>query len=293
MTSDDASIDILLPFYGDVEYFKLAVKSVLDQTDSKWKLIISDDKNPDSSGIDWAISLNDPRIDCQRNDENLGASRNFQKCLDQVSAKYFVVFGADDLMEPTFIERMRKEISKNPSADILHGGVQVIDSFGNLRATTTDRIKNVLRPKPGSYQGDELASRLMLGNWTYFPAIVWRAETTSAFGFGIHLNVAADLGLIMEVVLTGGTLYVFDDPVFRYRRHGSNDSLNRAIDGSRFVEEKEFFKLMETKLKAKGWKSAARSASLHITSRLNATFLLPKTITNEGNTKTVLRHIFF
>jgi glycosyltransferase involved in cell wall biosynthesis len=293
MTLNEVSIDILLPFYGDVEYFKLAVNSVLAQTDPNWKLIISDDKNPDSSGIEWASSLKDARIDCQINVENLGASRNFQKCLEQVSADYFVVFGADDLMEPNFIERAKSQIQQNPGADILHPGVKVVDSFGNLNSTTTDRIKGILRPKQGTYQGDELASRLMTGNWTYFPAIVWKTESTKSFGFGSHLNVAADLGLIMEVVLTGGTLHVFDDQIFRYRRHGSNDSLNRAIDGTRFVEEQEFFKTMKDKFQNKGWDKASKSANLHLTSRLNAAFLLPKTISRRGNTKSVLRHVFF
>ena len=293
MTSNEVSIDILLPFYGDVEYFKLAVNSVQAQTDPNWKLIISDDKNPDSSGIEWASNIEDSRIDCQINQENLGASRNFQKCLDQVSADYFVVFGADDVMEPNFIESVKSQIQQNPGADILHPGVQVIDSFGTLKSTTTDRIKNLLRPKQGSYQGDALASRLMSGNWTYFPAIVWKTESTKTFGFGSHLNVAADLGLIMEVILMGGTMQVFDDQIFKYRRHGSNDSLNRAIDGTRFIEEEEFFKTMRDKFQINGWAKAGRSANLHLTSRLNAAFLLPKTISRRGNTKIVLRHIFF
>jgi glycosyltransferase involved in cell wall biosynthesis len=293
MKPDDITIDILLPFYGDVEYFKLAVKSVLAQTDPNWKLIISDDKNPDSSGIEWAASLNDQRIACQINAENLGASRNFQKCLEQVAAEYFVVFGADDVMDPNFIESAKREIKQNPEADILHPGVQVIDSFGSIKSTTTDRIKGILRPKQGTYRGDELASRLMAGNWTYFPAIVWKSKSSKSYGFGSHLNVAADLGLIMEVVLAGGAMHVFDEKTFRYRRHGSNDSLNRAIDGTRFVEEQEFFKTMKLKFQNNGWSAAGKSANLHLTSRLNAAFLLPKTIARRGNTKSVLRHIFF
>ena len=98
------TIDIALPFYGDVDFMKQTVASVLNQRDPDWRLLVVDDGYPDSSLPGWFESLNEPRIKYTRNESNLGANGNFQKCLGMLSAKFCLVMGADDLLEPEFIE---------------------------------------------------------------------------------------------------------------------------------------------------------------------------------------------
>ncbi len=41
------SIDILLPFWGDVGYMEQAVRSIQAQTDPDWQLVVVDDCYPD------------------------------------------------------------------------------------------------------------------------------------------------------------------------------------------------------------------------------------------------------
>ena len=47
------TIDIALPFYGDVDFMKQTVASVIAQTDPDWKLIVVDDGYPDESVPAW------------------------------------------------------------------------------------------------------------------------------------------------------------------------------------------------------------------------------------------------
>jgi len=100
------ALDIALPFYGDVEFMKQTVQSILNQTDPNWRLVVVDDGYPDDTIPNWFANLNDQRIEYQRNKDNLGANGNFQKCLGLLSAEYCLVMGADDLLEPNFIERI-------------------------------------------------------------------------------------------------------------------------------------------------------------------------------------------
>jgi len=48
------------------------------------------------------------------------------------------------------------------------------------------------------------------------------------------------------------------------------------LEGTRFIEERQFFTGMADELEAIGWRRAARTARLHLSSRLNAASLLPK-----------------
>ena len=77
--------DIALPFYGEVAFLKEAVASVIAQTNPNWHLLVVDDGYPDETLPAWFESLNDSRISYLRNESNLGANGNFQKCLSQVT----------------------------------------------------------------------------------------------------------------------------------------------------------------------------------------------------------------
>ena len=70
------TVDILFPYYGDVELMKQAVRSVIGQSNPDWRLIVVDDGYPDESIPGWFASLNDERITYMRNEKNLGANGN-------------------------------------------------------------------------------------------------------------------------------------------------------------------------------------------------------------------------
>lgn len=285
------SIDIALPFYGDVGYLKLAVNSILAQSDRNWRLLVSDDGYPDPEVETWFKSLGDSRIQYSRNEINLGANGNFQKCLEMVKAEYFVVMGADDVMHPQFIQVMRSEINKNPNSKIFQPEVRIIDSNGNVIAPLSDQIKSKIRPKPATYSGESACSRLMIGNWLYFPAVLWSTNEVKAIGFRKGLNVAQDLALAIDILMRGNELTVVDAVLLDYRRHPGGDSAVRALSGDRFIEERKFFSELAKEFNALKWNRAAKSARLHITSRLNAASLLPVSLRKRQGTRELFKHL--
>jgi hypothetical protein len=116
----------------------------------------------------------------------------------------------------------------------------------------------------------------MRGNWLYFPSICWKSDTLVATNFREGLNVVQDLALALDLIKAGGSLVVDSTVCFQYRRHRESDSSWRALEGTRFIEEREFFIGMAEEFEAIGWRRAARTARLHLSSRLNAATLLPK-----------------
>jgi len=287
--------DIALPFYGDVGFLKEAVASVIAQTDPNWHLLVVDDGYPDETLPAWFAGLNDSRISYLRNVENLGANGNFQKCLNLVKSEFCVVMGADDILEPDFIEVVTNTILKYPEASIIHPGIKIVDEENNITSTRSEVIKLKIRNSIESKQilhGEALATSLMKGNWMYFPAITWRTRIIQEIGFRSGFNVCQDLGLAMDLIMQGGKMVLIDDEIFRYRRHVSSDSSIKAINGERFIDEKNFFKVMNTDLKSLGWNKAARAARLHLTSRLHAASLIPACIRRGKNPWNLVKHLF-
>lgn len=285
------SIDIALPFYGDVAYLKLAVDSIRDQTDQHWRLLVSDDGYPDPHVREWFATLSDERIVYTRNDLNLGANGNFRKCLEMVTADYVVVMGADDVMHPDYISVVRRYLESDSNVSIVQPQVRIIDGEGDVIKPLADRIKARIRPPAGRHSGEEICAGLMAGNWLYFPAVMWRTADVKSVGFRDGLNVAQDLGLAIDVLKGGATLLAIDDVLLDYRRHAGGDSTVRALSGNRFIEERAFFDQLASEFESKGWTKAARAARRHVTSRLNAASLLPASIRNRKGTGELLKHV--
>jgi glycosyltransferase involved in cell wall biosynthesis len=288
-------IDIALPFYGDVGYLKEAVTSVLVQSDPNWQLIVVDDGYPDITLAAWFTSLNDSRISYLRNEINLGANGNFQKCLSQITSEFCVVMGADDILEPDFIKVVKSTILKYPEASMIHPGIKIVNEKNSEISTRSEVIKLKIRNSLESNQilfGEALATTLMKGNWMYFPAITWRTKRIQEIGFRPGFNVCQDLGLAIDVIMQGGKMALINDEIFRYRRHTASDSSLKAINGERFLDERKFFKVMSADLKSIGWNKAARAAQMHWTSRLHAASLIPACIRRGKNPWSLVKHLF-
>jgi glycosyltransferase involved in cell wall biosynthesis len=285
----------MMPFWGSIEHFMIAVESVRGQTDPNWRLTIVDDVYPDLAAGEWAKSIDDPRITYIRNDENLRPSRNYNKSVGLAQSEFVVIMGCDDVMLPGYVWRVRELIAEFPDADIIQPGVTVIDEAGRPVTPLADRVKAVYRPSgTGARQlaGEALAASVLRGYWPYFPSLVWRTSRVAS-GFRTDLDVTQDLAMTLEIAKAGGSLVVDDEVVFAYRRHSASVSAVTGPDGSKFRQERTLFEEAEEACRALGWERAARIAHNHVSSRLHALTELPGAIVkgNQLGIRTLTRHV--
>lgn len=288
-------IDVMLPYYGDVDLMKAAVRSVLKQSYPHWRLVVIDDGYPDPEPERWFGEIEDDRVSYQRNEVNLGVNGNFRKAVELVEADWFVMMGSDDIMGVDYL-RVVAEAAQNHNADIIQPGVDVIDEDGTVYLPLSDRVKRMLQisAEPGGtvVGGERLAASLLGGNWAYFPSLMWRTKAVRAIGFHPEHEVVLDLALILDIVARGGSMALLPETVFQYRRHSESASSVWALDGRRFDEERRFFYGEAERFANMGWRRAARAARLHLTSRLNAASLLLTAARKGGSPRALARHMF-
>ncbi|MGA8845770.1 MAG: glycosyltransferase, partial [Nocardioides sp.] len=251
--------------------------SVLQQTRVDFVLTICDDSHPSFPLADHIDHLGDARVRYVQNERVLGAGANFARLLSMASGDRVAFMGADDVLHPSYLHRMAQLVERHPEADVIQPGVRVIDADGSPLTGTTDRVKRLLAPAQAGrlMVGERLASSLLSGNWTYFPSLLWRRSTIDSIGFREY-DVVQDLGLLLDVVMQGGTLLVDDAVTFDYRRHDRSLSTRRTHTGARFAEERDFLAAIATELHDLGWDGAARSARRRSSSRLHAASLVPR-----------------
>jgi glycosyltransferase involved in cell wall biosynthesis len=88
------TLEIMMPFYGRPDHFRIAVESVLAQTSRAWRLTVVDDVYPDLEPGKWVTGLKDKRITYVRNEKNLGPSLNFNRCLSSAKKRTSPSLGA-------------------------------------------------------------------------------------------------------------------------------------------------------------------------------------------------------
>ncbi|MFG2818805.1 glycosyltransferase family 2 protein [Kitasatospora sp. NPDC048365] len=273
-----STLDILLPYYGDVALMQAAVRSVLAQTDGDWRLTVVDDgKEP---GVpEWFAELGDPRVRYFRNEQNLGVTGNYRKCLGLAEHEYLVFMGTDDIMLPNYIANVRASMAAYPGVAMIQPGVEVIGSDGNPSSSLVDESKRRLyAPKQrGRFLmgGEELATSLLKGNWLYFPSICWRTEVVKNTGFRDDVEIIQDLALVIDLLQAGEQMAIDDVRCFQYRRHAVSVSATSAFSGARFEEARRYFLDVADRLDRQGWHRAAKASRLHISARIHALTLVP------------------
>ncbi|WP_354641041.1 glycosyltransferase family 2 protein [Kitasatospora camelliae] len=290
------TLDIMLPYYGNVALMQAAVRSILAQSDPNWRLTVVDDgKEPDVPG--WFAELGDDRVSYQRNEKNLGVTGNYRKCLGLVREEHFVMMGTDDVMLPDYVATVRAALAAHPGIGMVQPGVQVIDGDDRPTEGLADQAKRRLyapRFKGDLVMGgEELATSLLRGNWLFFPSICWRTEAVRAAGFRDNLEVTQDLALVIDLLQAGERMLISDTVCFQYRRHAVSISSKQAFTGVRFEEANRFFVEVADRLDAHGWSKAAKASRFHLSSRIHALTMVPGALKNRQSdgARTLLRHV--
>jgi glycosyltransferase involved in cell wall biosynthesis len=111
-----APILVITPFYNAGPEFQATAASVLAQTYSNWEWLIVDDGStrPESQARLAAVEGSDPRVRVVRADHNCGLSAARNTGVEYCQAPYFLQLDADDLIEPTFIEKCLWALASHP-----------------------------------------------------------------------------------------------------------------------------------------------------------------------------------
>lgn len=267
------SIHFVVPYYLEPRYLFELIESVRKQTRDEWRLTIVDDQYPGTEARDYVEELAEPRITYRRNEKNLGATDNVNFCATLGECEYIVVMGADDALEPNYVDVVLNLFERHPDAIMAHPGVIVVDEHSRPYTPLADKVKAFASRnawKQSELDGPAALRTLMNGNWLYVPAMAFRQEVMAGASIQKRYGSIGDLGWVTDMLLKGGTLALDPTPAFRYRRHQSSHSSEAAKDVRRFDEENLFYSEAAKRLRDKGWKPAARAARWHVYSRAHA-----------------------
>lgn len=121
MLGKSPRVSIGMPVYNGAAFLRESLDSLLSQTYGDFELIISDNASTDETEpICRSYAAGDPRVRYQRQEENRGATWNFNHVFELARSEYFKWAAYDDLHHPTFLARCVEVLDRCPDVVWCH-----------------------------------------------------------------------------------------------------------------------------------------------------------------------------
>lgn len=163
-------VTVLMSVYNGMPYLGEAVESILAQSFEDFTFLIVDDGSTDGSGA-YLGALTDERVELIRQ-ENAGLGAALNRGLDTCTTPFVARMDADDLCDPTRLEKQIDFLRAHPEVAML--GTQ----FGFFSGTG-----GALRPSPLPMDHETITRILKAGGHSIsHPTIMFRTERLRAVG---------------------------------------------------------------------------------------------------------------
>ena len=228
-------INILMATYNGRKYLKKQIDSILNQTYSDFRLLISDDASTDSTlKILEEYEKKDSRVEIYSHEKNLGVVANFEFLINKVRSEYFMFADQDDVWEPDKIEKSLKKLEETGS-DLVYTDLEVVDDKLNQIEPSFWKQKGFY-DKITKYNSFE---SLYLNNYINGCTMLCKSSWINDFlplpktsKYVIH-----DYWIALVVSHRGKMAYI-EKPTIKYRQHGKNQvGSSRKSDTLKTLDE--------------------------------------------------------
>jgi glycosyltransferase involved in cell wall biosynthesis len=121
-------ISVLIPAYNAMNYLPETMENVLSQTFTDFEVIVVNDGSSDATE-QWVSQIKDPRVRLiTQENQGLAGARNTG--IAHAKGEYITFLDADDLWEPTKLEKQLRVLEENPEVALVYTWVAFIDEMG-------------------------------------------------------------------------------------------------------------------------------------------------------------------
>lgn len=222
-------VSVCIPVYNCEKYLGQAIASVLGQTFTDFELVVLDDCSKDKS-LEIARGFSDPRLRVLGSAQNLGAEKNWNRCLEEARGEFIKVLCNDDFIEPECLQTQVDALRRNPGAALVCCARTIVDGDGR-------RI--MVRAYPGAgglKNGRRVVSKCVRWGTNLIgepPAVLFRSDAARRAGrFNSAQGYMIDLDFWTRLLLEGD-LFVQKEALSAFRVATGSWSVNIGRDQAR------------------------------------------------------------
>lgn len=215
----EEQVDILMATYNGGKYLKEQIDSILNQTYTNIRLIISDDCSTDNTREILKQYEKNEKIKVFYQEKNLGYIRNFEFLLKQVKSNLYMLSDQDDVWKKDKIAKSVEKLKKE-NLDLVFCDLEVVDENLNLIQESFNKymklerkIKKYINTYKFQYLYNCITGCTILSKKKFLNIIL---PVPSKSKYMVH-----DYWLGLMVALNGKVGYI-EEKLIKYRQHGDN-----------------------------------------------------------------------
>lgn len=131
----DVEMSVIMTVYNGEDYLQDAIDSILAQTYKNFEFVIVDDGSTDGTPLILENARNDLRIKVLTT-QRLGRSKALNLAWRNAQGKYIANLDADDMSEPTRLEKQMAFLRSNPNVGLVGTAWKIFDNNDMSRYTT-------------------------------------------------------------------------------------------------------------------------------------------------------------
>lgn len=223
-----ALVCICIPTRNRAGYVRQAIQSVLRQTYSDFRLLVSDD----ASGAETAAavrayvtSLSDPRVSYCYHDGNLREFAHGRFLIRQCNEEFFSILHDDDIWEDTFLERCIDVLVNNESLAVAFSNEHIIDAEDSIQTAMTRQWWNALGRDRYSEGRLPMLEPFLFYEFFLLSATVFRTsvlKNCSLLTATYQGNSGFDVDVFFALAERNHVAYYIREPLLRRRVHAGS-----------------------------------------------------------------------
>lgn len=225
---DGPRLTVGIPTFNRSAWLRETIASVLAQTFSDFRVIVSDNASQDDTAAVVA-GFADSRIQYRRNTTNIGSIANLNLLVSLADTEFLMLLPDDDLLAPGHLRAAVEALERFTTAGLVHSAFTLIDARSQELRT--------MRPLRGRADGAMLEAggdalrRMMVESWPLcFSSVVYRTAAIAGAGAIPDAGPFADLQLWLRMARDWDLAYL-TAPLARFRLHQQSTSAQAGGQG--------------------------------------------------------------
>lgn len=245
MNNHSNKITIGLPVFNGGKYLETAINSLLAQSHEDFELIISDNCSTDETEI---ICKKYEKLDCRviyfKQNENIGAYKNFLFTLNQAKYEYFMWAAADDEWHPDFVKSNFLKLTASNKVAVSFCGIECRKiGENNIQKIDLSKLNNI------NNKYDLIRELLTQKKYNFFIYGLFKKNILKqCFS---HQCEFIDRWLLLPIALSGYKI-VATEKVFYYRTV-YNQKINERHSKSKSKINVGYFALFKSSWNSSNW----------------------------------------
>jgi GT2 family glycosyltransferase len=264
-------LHVMIPAYGKSPYLRHTLESAVKYLPKDVPITVIEDPSDNFDLKDLVEEF--PRVEYLRNLKRLGIAGNFNESINRSRGLFTQICGSDDIFISNPLLYLPRSLANDKTVAAIGLDVEIINSSGQNRKAIQDLVKHIIKPKVINFElfpNKKIFNRLMIGDWLYFPAILWRTNSVQSIKFSGEFHTAMDLDILVRLISLDKQIGFVQNKILGYRRHNESASTVYAFSVTRIDEEIACHRAASIVATNKGFKLGRILSKIALTVRIHA-----------------------